>query len=98
MYRNAFFVKKEKNSDDTVFNFTRRKKAGTGGVRCPKRKEKIIKNKNQETVSIFLTGSSYRKVYESVTVMLKTENQAIKSTILNQNFTVSRELLVNQKK
>ena len=74
------------------------KKAGRGGVLCPKRKEKIIKNKNQKTVSIFLTGSSYRKVYESVTVMLKTENQAIKSTILNQNFTVSRKLLVNQKK
>ena len=74
------------------------KKAGRGRVLCPKRKEKIIKNKNQETVSIFLTGSSYRKVYESVTVMLKTENQAIKSTILNQNFTVSRKLLVNQKK
>ena len=74
------------------------KKAGRGEVLCPKRKEKIIKNKNQETVSIFLTGSSYRKVYESVTVMLKTENQAIKSTILNLNFMHISEILVNQKK
>ena len=49
------------------------KKAGRGGVQCPKRKEKIIKNKNQESEIIFLTESSYRKVYESVTYMLKTE-------------------------